>query len=369
MKGAFDSESISKQGGASTFLSQYIGHKFNVGFDKLLTDYRHELLDAEPTVKEQLWAKVGKPGLHALAGSYSWGRPMAQRWIQEISRNSPTVAGLVAAAEAVLSRTLAFYSTPSVKTLRLKRGQWCFIESETHYRRRLVKKVSDPDKKPEPEVAKAVSLGFYIDAAYKEAHAAVVFNFDVGRAQTVDVKQLQEAGRAVSAQLDNSEKLSAIRELYFYKRFGTDLEDIAGNKTDPFYPGKAVLFEDKRYIVINRKGKNALIEDPGLGNTRLVPLKSLTAATSRTTIGKVDSMFNAASQGHLFAGQWVYTGARDWVKVDYDNCRARGGLPDLRRREALRFLHAGREKGGGPDRGHHGSDHKAAGEPAAIRGF
>ncbi len=169
-------------------------------------------------------------------------------------------------AEAVLSRTLAFYSTPSVKTLRLKRGQWCFIESETHYRRRLVKKVSDPDKKPEPEVAKAVSLGFYIDAAYKEAHAAVVFNFDVGRAQTVDVKQLQEAGRAVSAQLDNSEKLSAIRELYFYKRFGTDLEDIAGNKTDP-YPGKAVLFEDKRYIVINRKGKNALIEDPGLGNT------------------------------------------------------------------------------------------------------
>ena len=29
-------------------------------------------------------------------------------------------------------------------------------------------------------------------------------------------------------------------------------------------------------------------------------------------------MFNAASQGHLFAGQWVYTGARDWVKADYD---------------------------------------------------
>ena len=76
-----------------------------------------------------------------------------------------------------------------------------------------------------------VSLGFFIEPTAK--NRASVFSLDHGRSLEVEISQLIECDTAVAQRLDGDERLSTLRELFFYKYDGaTKLSNV---QTEPFF--------------------------------------------------------------------------------------------------------------------------------------
>ena len=341
-KGAFDSVSISKPGAASQFLSKFLPKNFAESWKQLSTDYRTTVKSYEPS----MWTKL-RSSIPTLvqkgASKYKLARPLIQKFIASIAAKDPRVGAVVAAAEIGLGSLLDNWGDQAgTKTIRAKKGQWIFIEStESHHRRMLGKmntpgadieetnfkhkakhsehvpvslseKIHDPSKKTNRP--KSVSLGFFIEPTTK--NRVSVFSLDLGRAEEIEISQLLECDSAVAARLDSDERLSTLRELYFYKYDG-----MAPTKEKvmpkPFFPGKRVRYKGGSYILILNKHGKSLIED-GNGKTLVVDTSLLERGFGDSTPGEYDNGFQTVGKNNLYIGQWVYCPARNWVRLKFD---------------------------------------------------
>ena len=223
-KGAFDSESISKPGSASKLLNEYLPGKFKDSWRALSKDYRTQLKSYEPTMWKKMWDNFGTKGILKLfragASKYTVGRPLVHKWIAGVALSDPTVGAVVAAAEVGLATVLETWGDQTT-TIRAKKGQWIFIESEESHRRRALGKTGFlksfdqtfptkdagiegnlrsiqrieqaelkalakvPPNEKQPPKKKTVSLGFFIEPTTK--NRVSVFSMDLGRALEIEV--------------------------------------------------------------------------------------------------------------------------------------------------------------------------------------
>lgn len=319
-KGAFDSVSQTKPGSASKLLAKYMPQQFNLSWQELTADYRTTLKSYEPSYWSKLWKNFGKEGLmkaiHHGASAYSVGRPAIHKWIAGVAVSDPAIGGVVAAAEVGLSKLLESWGAAAgTKRFTAKKGQWCFIESETHYRRRMahMKPFKPPAKKKPDPPKKVVSLGFFIEPAAK--NRASVFSLDHGRPLEVEISQLIECDTSVAQRLDEDERLSTLRELFFYKYDGkTPMTQV---HTKPFFAGRRVIYKDTSYILLSNRGGKALLEDAN-GKTIIVDTQKLSRDMGDSTPGRYDDGFLTAGQNAIYTGQWVYVPARPFLRYDYE---------------------------------------------------
>ena len=320
-KGAFDSVSIAKPGSASQFLSKYIPKDFDESWKQLSTDYRTSVKSYEPSMLEKMWKNFSTKGLmtalRAGANKYKLARPVIHKWIAGVAASDPAIGAIVAAAEVGLGKMLESWGDKAGnQTIRAKKGQWVFIESTESHRRRMVGSMFSPQiHKDEPsKPPKAVSLGFFIEPTTK--NRVSVFSLDLGRAEEIEISQLLECDSTVAARLDADERLSTLRELFFYKYDG-----MAPTKSKvmpkPFFPGKRVRYKGGSYILLlNKKGKS-LIED-GNGKTLVVDTVLLRRGYGDSTPGQYDNGFQTVGRNNLYTGQWVFVPARNWVRSKFD---------------------------------------------------
>ena len=350
--GAFDSTSITKPGQASVLLAEQIGKPFDSSFEELLKDYHYDVEKAEPGMMEKLWATYMKPGLkNAGAALWTLGAQYGKEAVAALAGVNPTTAAAVAAGEAILTSVLGGFFTGEVKpkSIKLKRGQWVFIEHETSLkRRRLGQKMRmpvmsdpkvrvlggkpeslylkpgqtyDPSGKQQAEPGKlpsVVSLGFFVDAG-----EVSVFNMDTGRVMDAQITQVYDVGTEIAERCDNDPVLSVVRELFFYKLYGDEWE-IKHPKE--LRAGTQVLYKGFPYTLIQTDSgtSKAMIED-NAGNIQVVPHGDVTRGMGKTTQGKKDSLFE--TQGaNIHTGQWVWVcsdGNRRQVP-HHDRDRSRG---------------------------------------------
>ena len=320
-KGAFDSVSQTKPGSASKLLTKYMPEEFEMSWRELTNDYRTTLKSYEPSYWSKLWKNFGRDGLMKAvkhgATAYSVGRPAIHKWIAGVAISDPAIGGVVAAAEVGLSKLLESWGASAGTTrFSAKKGQWLFIESETHYRRRLarvLKPYKTPhNKKPDPP-EKVVSLGFFIEPTAK--NRASVFSLDHGRSLEVEISQLIECDTAVAQRLDGDERLSTLRELFFYKYDGaTKLSNV---QTKPFFAGRRVIYGEVSYILLSCTGGKALLEDAN-GKTIIVNKSDLTRDMGDSTPGRYDDGFITSGQNAIYTGQWVFVPARPSLRYDYE---------------------------------------------------
>ena len=348
-KGAFDSQSISKPGAASKYLEMFLPQKFKEGWKELSFDYRTALKSYQPSMWKKMWANFGTKGLLSIfqhgAAKYSVGRPLIHQWIASVAKSDPTIGAVVAAAEVGLAKVLETWGDKAgTKTIRAKKGQWIFIESEESHRlrRRMygsveedmdpqsmelvhkpfhykgqnakekTKKFEQPPKQP---VKKTVSLGFFIEPTTK--NRVNVFCLDLGRALEIEVSQLLECDPAVAQRLDSDERLSALRELYFYKYDGQApfKKDI---QTEPFFPGKSVRYQGSDFIFIHEQNGQALLEDTN-GKTLVVATVALERGFGDSTPGEYNNQFVTNGKNSLTVGLWIFVPSRPLVRSRYDN--------------------------------------------------
>ena len=342
-KGAFDSVSISKPGAASQFLSKFLPKNFAESWKQLSTDYRTAVKSYEPSMWTKLWRSIPTV-VQKGASKYKLARPLIQKFIASIAAKDPRVGAVVAAAEVGLGSLLDNWGDQAgTKTIRAKKGQWIFIEStESHHRRmvgkmltpgadleetnfkhkakhsehvpvKLSTKIHDPSKKTKGR-PKSVSLGFFIEPTSK--NRVSVFSLDLGRAEEIEISQLLECAPSVAARLDSDERLSTLRELYFYKYDG-----MAPTKSKvmskPFFPGKRVRYKGGSYILLFNKHGKSLIED-GNGKTLVVDTTLLRRGFGDSTPGEYDNGFQTAGKNNLYIGQWVYVPARNQTRFRFD---------------------------------------------------
>ena len=337
-KGAFDSVSIAKPGAASQFLSKFLPKKFAEGWKQLSTDYRTTLKSHEPSMWRKMWNSI-PIALRKGATKYKLARPLIQKFIAGIVAKDPKIGAIVSAAEIGLGSLLDNWGdNVETKTIRAKKGQWIFIESTESRRRRMMGTMLTPgadleesnkhkakqskwepiqlsEKIPEiPKKPKSVSLGFFIEPTTK--NRVSVFSLDLGRAQEIEVSQLLECDPTIAAKLDADERLSTLRELYFYKYDGK-----APTKSPvmpkPFFPGKRVRYKGGSFILLLNKHGKSLIED-GNGKTLVVDTALLRRGFGDSTPGQYDNHFQTVGKNNLYVGQWVYVPARNWVRFKFD---------------------------------------------------
>ena len=347
-KGAFDSVSIAKPGAASHYLSQYIPQQFQDSWRELSTDYRTTLKSYQPSMWSKMWSSIGTQGLLAMvqkgASKYKFARPVIYKWIAGIASADPTIGAVVAAAEVGLGTLLDTWGDQAGnKTIRAKKGQWIFIESLESYRRRALGKLMTPGgeteavgkhkikldikhdpshlsekiidvSKPPKSAKKSVSLGFFIEPTTK--NRVSVFSVELGRAIEIEVSQLLECDSAVAKRLDSDERLSTLRELYFYKYDGMAPTKSAV-MSKPFFPGKRVRYKGASYILLLNKHGKALLED-GNGKTLVVDTILLKRDYGDSTPGKYDNGFGPAGKNNLYIGQWVFVPARPETRFRFD---------------------------------------------------
>jgi hypothetical protein len=269
------------------------------------------------------------------AAKYSVGRPLVHKWIAGVAATDPVIGAVVAAAEVGLSKLLATWGADvETKTISAKKGQWVFVESEeSHQRRRALgafdqlgpKAIADWDavKKPKkeelgpkalskmspdeknPPLKKSVSLAFFIAPAGK--NRVTVFHMDLGRPKEIEISQMLECDKIVAQRLDADERLSTLREIFFYKYDGKS--DPPKNR--PFSSGNRVRYGEppKSYILLFNKHGKSLLEDSG-GKTIVVDTASLTRDFADSTPGESNEGFLSAGRNNLYVGQWVFAPAR-----------------------------------------------------------
>ena len=324
-KGAFDSVSVAKPGTASLLLAEYLPKSWDESFAQLSTGYQAVVREVEQgTLKNSLWTSYVKPGLKK-AGSYAWevAKPFMIDAVGQMAGLGPTASHLIAAVEGLFSEyldssTIPFGSKES-QSLTLNTGQWIFIEKdESLQRRRRLKGIStgedDHPIKPKDvkKMPKVVDFGFYVGAAYGDTSKLSVFNMDLGRTQEVDAKAVRPAGTEVAKKVDGDEKLSLIRELYFYK---SKAYEFNKKQPDAIMPGREVDYNDKDYTLIETNGINALLEDDK-GNTEVVDFKLVSRGKGKSTPGQ-QSAFDKSNQKGLYAGMWVLAPAREFLQNRY----------------------------------------------------
>ncbi len=196
----------------------------------------------------------------------------------------------------------------------LNKGQWVFIEKEASLerRRRLGPHPNAKTLEPfdEKTLPKAVEFGFYVRPTYNDPSKVTVFNIDAGITQDVEVRQVRSVGESVSEKVQADEKLSVMRELFFYKT-----EAVEFQKSHPksaILPGRHVLYKGSDYILIETNGVNALIEDTK-GRTSVVGYGDLKRGVGKSTPGKGDDFFDKSGGQSLYAGQWVMAPSRPAV--------------------------------------------------------
>lgn len=337
-KGAFDSVSVGKVGAASKLLNKYLPQDFAQSWKELSTDYKTALKSYQPSMWNKMWTYLPNM-LKAGAAKYSVGRPLIHKWIAGIAASDPAIGGVVAAAEVGLSQLLSVWGDQAgTTTVRAKKGQWIFIESEeSHRRRRMVGKMLTeqtqheiykhkgnmtdhvpvsltekiaPDAPPnekQPPKTKSVSLGFFIEPA--EKNRVTVFSLDLGRALEIEISQLLECDASVAQRLDNDERLSTLREMYFYKYDG--MAPTKGEvQTKPFFSGRRVRYNGESYLLLYTKHGKALLEDAN-GKTCIVDKEKLTRDYGDSTPGEYDNGFQPAGKNNLYSGQWVFVPPRE----------------------------------------------------------
>ena len=307
-KGAFDSESISKPGSASKLLNEYLPGKFKDSWRALSKDYRTQLKSYEPTMWKKMWDNFGTKGILKLfragASKYTVGRPLVHKWIAGVALSDPTVGAVVAAAEVGLATVLETWGDQNT-TIRAKKGQWIFIESEESHRRRALGKTGFlksfdqtfptkdagiegnlrsiqrieqaelkalakvPPNEKQPPKKKTVSLGFFIEPTTK--NRVSVFSMDLGRALEIEVSQMLECDTNVAKRLDEDERLSTLRELFFYKYDGDSKTKASSSE---FFLSRKVKYNGQSYILLFTKHGKSLLEDGNEDDCRRHP-KSL----------------------------------------------------------------------------------------------
>ena len=320
-KGAFDSVSQTKPGSASKLLTKYMPKDFELGWQELASEYQTTLKSYEPSYWSKLWKNFGKDGLKKAirhgASAYTVGRPAIHKWIAGIAITDPAIGGVVAAAEVGLSKLIETWGADAGTTrFSAKKGQWLFIESETHFRRRRLGMsewhYKKPDKKKADPPKKVVSLGFFIEPSAKNRIS--VFSLDSGKAIEVEISQLIECDKAVAQRLDEDEKLSTLRELFFYKHDGkTPLSEV---QTQPFFAGRRVIYKGVSYILLHIKGTKVLLEDAN-GQTIIVDKENISRDQGESTPGRYDDGFMTTGQNAIYTGQWVFAPARRFLRNDY----------------------------------------------------
>ena len=128
-KGAFDSVSIAKPGGASKLLAQYLPKHFEQGWKELAINYKTALKSYQPSMWKKMWNMFGAKGikqaLQVGAAKYTVGRPLIHKSIAGIAATDPTIGAVVAAAEVGLAKVLDTWGDQAgSKTIRAKKGQW-----------------------------------------------------------------------------------------------------------------------------------------------------------------------------------------------------------------------------------------------------
>ena len=322
-KGAFDSISISKPGGASKLLAQYLPKEFDQGWKDLAVNYKTALKSYQPSMWKKMWNMFGAKGikqaLQAGAAKYAVGRPLIHKWIAGIAASDPTIGAVVAAAEVGLAKVLDTWGDQAgTKTIRAKKGQWVFIETiDSFNRRRRMGKVDPkvPPNEKQPPKTKTVGLGFFIEPMDK--NRVNVFSLDLGRPQNIEISQMLECDPSVAQRLDQDERLSTLRELFFYKYDGS-----ANTKgkilTKPYYAGRHVRYKGQTYILLYEKGGKCLLED-GNGKTIVVNVDDIGRDFGESTPGEYDDGFQPAGKNNLYIGQWVFCPARDDIMARYDS--------------------------------------------------
>ena len=343
-KGAFDSTSITKPGSASKLLNQYLPGKFQESWLDLSKDYRTQLKKYEPTMWKKMWDNFGTKGLMKLfragASKYSVGRPIVHKWIAGVAATDPAVGAVVAAAEVGLATVLDTWGD-STTTISAKKGQWIFIESEESHRRRALGKTGFlksfdkegsgiegnlksiarveelelkalaklPPNEKQPPKKKSVSLGFFIEPTAK--NRVSVFSMDLGRPLEIEISQMLECDPNVAQRLDEDERLSTLREIFFYK-----YEGMATIKPPPskFFLDRRVLYDGESYILLYSKDGKSLLED-GNGKTIVVDTLKLSRDFGDSTKGETDDGFIVAGRDNLYSGQWVFCPARTNVAI------------------------------------------------------
>ena len=320
--GAFDTQSIAKIGNASVLLSKYLPQTFDKSFGELISEYQFDLAKSEPSMLGKLWSDYMKPGLkHVGAQAWELTQGFAGDVIKGlIGKSSPTAALAVAAGEAILTTALGGYlegMIPDTKSISLKRGQWLFIEDKNHLKRRLahqnpskpVIEPKDPSKLP-----KAVHLGFFVGATYKDTNMVDVFNMDTGRVEPMQINRIAETGDEIARRCDSDPVLSVVRELFFYKREGEDFQKAHPNEA--IYPGRNVIHDGHHYTLIFRNEKKALIQDTDTGATHVVNESEISRGWGKSTPGEGDGFFDTHGV-NLHSGQWIMVPARESVVNQY----------------------------------------------------
>ena len=175
----------------------------------------------------------------------------------------------------------------------------------------------DPTGKQQAEPSKlpsVVSLGFFIDAGYKDPNRVSVFNMDTGKAEEVTISQVFEVGTEIAERSDNDPVLSVVRELFFYKLYGDEWEKEHPQRERA---GTQVLYKKLPYTLIhtNSQTAKAMIEDAA-GNIQVVPYGDITRGKGKTTQGKKDSGFDTQGS-NIYSGQWVWVPARSEIRAKY----------------------------------------------------
>ena len=324
-KGAFDSSSIAKPGTASLLLAEYMPKEFEESYNQLVSAFRTKIGVREQSAMSKLWSTYLKPGLKK-AGAIMWeiGKPLAMEAIAAVAGVHPGVAALVGATEAVMSAYLTGRAGPieESKSVSFKKGEWLFIEKAENHRRRMKTLMtgeklhtvehSTKDEGQNPP-ANVVNFGFFVSPS-KDVNKANVFNIDTGKEEEVVVQQLRMAPTDIQKEADLDEKLSVVRELFFYKKQGDEFENEHPN--EPIIPGRFVICKGRVYVLIQRNGGKALIQND-LGKTQVVDVKLLTRGVGKSTLGFNDDMFMSSNSGAFYAGQWIMAPARLWVSEQW----------------------------------------------------
>ena len=326
-KGAFDSISVSKPGAASKLLQKYLPNTFKEAWRDLSTDYKTSLKSYQPSMWKKMWANFGTQGLlsvfRAGAAKYKVGRPIIHKWIAGIAASDATIGAIVVAAEVGLSNLLDTWGDEvNTRTIHAKKGQWIFIESDESSRRRTLAKLH-PKKTPkatpnekQPPKTKSVSLGFFIEPTAK--NRVTCFSLDLGRAQEIEITQLLECDKSVALRLDQDERLSTLRELFFYKYDGEASTTEGGVfKKRQFFSGRRVLYNGASYILLFNKHGKSLLEDAN-GMTCIVDTSQLKRDFGESTPGDSNDHFKTVGKNNLYIGQWVLAWVRLSTKTKYD---------------------------------------------------
>ena len=154
------------------------------------------------------------------------------------------------------------------------------------------------------------SVGFIMGSA-KGSGMWVVFNFETGKEEERDVKELRPCPAQLKTKLDASEDFSVVREVKFLKDHDPTLKSYL-----PTESGQVVIFRKQPHTIIEVTGDRYLLETKS-GKRVEVSASQLEGGRTENTASWDHSRvhlgsFTSKSTDTVFIGEWIWVAAENF---------------------------------------------------------